>query len=47
MKMHLHAESDDEQLNTDLEEWGEWEVGTERFYVNLMRLAVEIGRAHV
>ena len=41
MKTHLHAESDDEQLNTDLEEWGEWEVGTERFSVNLMRLAVD------
>ena len=27
--------------NLELEEWGEWEVGTERFHVNLMRLAVD------
>src|SRR6266481_6733287 len=41
MKMHLHAESDDEQLNMDLEEWGKWDMGTESFYVNLMQLAVD------
>jgi len=41
MKTHLHAELEDEPLDTDLEEWGEWEVGTEGFYVNLMQFAVD------
>jgi hypothetical protein len=37
-------DSDEEDVEPeDLEEWDDWEVGNDGFYVNLMRLAIDQG----
>jgi hypothetical protein len=45
MKTSIQMEDSDEEdvEPEDLEEWDDWEVGKDGFYVNLMRFAIDQG----